>query len=62
MDTKINIAEILKGCPEGTKLWSPLFGEVTLLSMRSIIAVFLCLHNKMKKENISNHTYSLFQA
>ena len=26
----INIAEILKDCPEGMKLYSPLFGEVTL--------------------------------
>ena len=23
----INIAEKLKGCPQGTKLYSPLFGE-----------------------------------
>lgn len=39
MNSKINIVEILKGCPQGTKLWSPLFGEVTLLSMDSLIAV-----------------------
>ena len=26
----INIAELLKDCPEGTKLYSPLFGEVKL--------------------------------
>lgn len=24
----INVAEKLKGCPEGTKLYSPLYGEV----------------------------------
>lgn len=24
----INIAEILRDCPKGTKLYSPLFGEV----------------------------------
>ena len=30
MENKINIAEILKDCPEGMKLYSPLFGEVTL--------------------------------
>ena len=28
--SNINIAEILKDCPEGMKLYSPLFGEVTL--------------------------------
>lgn len=26
----MNIAEILKNCPKGTKLYSPIFGEVTL--------------------------------
>lgn len=30
METKINIAEILKDKPEGTKLYSPLFGDVYL--------------------------------
>lgn len=29
----INIAEILKGCPEGTKLYSPLFGNVEFFSV-----------------------------
>lgn len=30
MNNEINIAEILKDCPKGTKLYSPLFGDVTL--------------------------------
>lgn len=30
MNNEINIAEILKDCPKGTKLYSPLFGNVTL--------------------------------
>lgn len=30
MNTKINLVEILKNCPKGTELYSPLFGEVTL--------------------------------
>ena len=29
MENKINIAEILKDCPKGMKLYSPLLGEVT---------------------------------
>lgn len=29
MNNKINIAEILKNCPKGIKLYSPLFGDVT---------------------------------
>lgn len=32
-NNKINIAEILKGCPMGTKLYSPLFGNVELFSV-----------------------------
>lgn len=27
MENKINIAELLKDCPKGTKLYSPLCGE-----------------------------------
>lgn len=27
METKLNIAKILKDCPSGTKLYSPLFGD-----------------------------------
>lgn len=30
---RINIAEILKQCPEGTKLWCPMYGEVELLKI-----------------------------
>lgn len=33
MENKINIAEILKYCPKGTKLYTPLFGEVTFDSI-----------------------------
>ena len=32
-NNKINIAEILKDCPKGTKLYSSLFGKVELLSV-----------------------------
>lgn len=33
METKLNIAEILKDKPKGTKLYSPLFGDVYLLGI-----------------------------
>lgn len=33
MEKLINIAEILKDCPKGTKLYSPLFGEVEFYSV-----------------------------
>lgn len=35
MNNKINIAEILKDCPKGSKLYSPLFGEVELFVSES---------------------------
>ena len=37
METKINIAEILKCKPKGTKLYSPLFGDVYLSSVKDSI-------------------------
>ena len=33
----MNIAEILKNAPKGTKLYSPLFGEVELKSVSDVI-------------------------
>lgn len=33
----MNIAEILKDAPKGTKLYSPLFGEVELKSVSDVI-------------------------
>ena len=27
MENKVNLVEILKDCPKGTKLWSPICGE-----------------------------------
>lgn len=37
----INIAEKLKDCPKGYKLYSPLFGEVTLEQVGSNIIIIL---------------------
>lgn len=34
MNENINIAGILKDAPKGTKLWSPMFGEVRLVHVR----------------------------
>lgn len=31
----MNIAEILKDCPSGTRLYSPIYGELSLLSVQS---------------------------
>ena len=35
MENKINIAEILKDCPKGMKLYSPIYGEIELLKVNS---------------------------
>ena len=35
MENKINIAEILKDCPKGMELYSPIYGEVELLKVNS---------------------------
>lgn len=37
MNEKLNLVEILKDCPEGTKLYSPVFGEVEFESINDII-------------------------
>ena len=39
MEKKINIAEILKDCPQGTKLYSPIFGDVYLDKIRQHLAI-----------------------
>ena len=34
MNENLNLVEILKDCPEGTKLYSPVFGEVEFESIQ----------------------------
>lgn len=31
MNENLNLCKILKNCPKGTKLWSPIWGDVTLI-------------------------------
>lgn len=50
MEAKINIAEILKDKPEGTKLYSPLFGNVYLLGVEA--GIIRVKHHE-KNENIA---------
>lgn len=45
METKINIAEILKNKPEGTKLWTDMFGEVTLYVVTDACDAFQVKHH-----------------
>lgn len=41
METKINIAESLKDCPKGMKLYSPIFGDVYLDKIRPHLAIMV---------------------
>lgn len=38
----MNIAEILKDCPKGTKLYSPIYGELSLLSVQLAFNYPIC--------------------
>lgn len=39
MENKINIAELLEGCPRGMELYSPIFGEVYLDKIRPHLGI-----------------------
>ena len=45
METKINIAEILKNKPQGTKLWTDMFGSVTLYVVTDACDAFQVKHH-----------------
>lgn len=45
MENKINIAEILKDCPKGTKLYSPIFGEVKFYKYHENIITISATYN-----------------
>ena len=45
METKINIAKILKNKPEGTKLWTDMFGSVTLYVVTDAYDAFQVKHH-----------------
>lgn len=58
MENKINIAEILRDCPKGTKLYSPLFGKCELNTIGTegdsdnILIAYVC-DNKIKYDTFS---------
>lgn len=45
MNENLNLVEILKDCPEGTKLYSPVFGEVEFESVNDIIGPIVVTTN-----------------
>ena len=36
MNENLNLCEILKDCPTGTKLWSPVWGDVTFVQINDV--------------------------
>ena len=36
MNENLNLCEILKDCPRGTKLWSPVWGNMTLIRINDV--------------------------
>ena len=67
MENNINIAEILKDCPEGMKLYSPLYGEVTFsATSESGETIEIYTYNKYNVRgfdylNSDGHLYSQMQ-
>ena len=59
METKLNIAEILKDKPKGTKLHSPLFGKCTFLNIYDS-QIYISHHTDTVSSFYSNGTYFEF--
>ena len=54
----MNIAEILKNCPKGTKLYSPIFGEVEFDEISTLTGSIICKYDSSTKYFYSDGTYS----
>lgn len=52
----LNLCEKLAGCPEGTKLWSPIYGECTLVEVRNTCPEIIVLE-KMGKASFDKRGY-----
>ena len=59
MERKLNIAEILKDKPKGTKLYSPLFGKCTFLNIYDS-QIYISHHTDTVSSFYSNGTYFEF--
>lgn len=59
MKEKINIAELLKDYPKGTKLYSPIFGDVYLEKIRPHLAVVVTTESNDKEEFLYDGRYGI---
>ena len=58
MEQKINIAELLKDCPSGMELYSPIFGKVYLDKIRPHLAIIVTT-DKYKEEFLYDGRYGM---
>lgn len=59
---KINIAELLKDCPQGMELYSPIFGEVYLYEIRPHLAIVVTTNKEQgdfKEEFLYDGRYGM---
>lgn len=62
MEEKINIAKLLKDCPQGMELYSPIFGKVYLDKIRSHLAIVVTTDKKQgdfKEEFLYDGRYGM---
>lgn len=62
MEEKINIAELLKDCPQGMELYSPIFGKVYLDKIRSHLAIVVTIDKEQgdfKEEFLYDGRYGM---
>ena len=61
-DKELNLVEILKDCPEGTELYTPMFGKVWLIKVdakNKVMPICVRLQNKGKRFLTSDGRYSI---
>ena len=62
MENKINIAELLKDCPKGMELYSPIFGEVYLDKIRPHLSIVVATNKEQgdfKEEFLYDGRYGM---
>ena len=57
MKQRINVAELLKNCPEGMELYTPLFGSCTFVKVRDNDLIVIKLENGVTRTFLSDGRY-----
>ena len=56
MNEKLNLVKILKDCPKGAKLYSPIFGDVELIRVNQNDDVYYPIEIKLSDDSINSVT------